>query len=57
MARELFESAVSIVHEPDLVKKTDLAMETARAWLKRQMGKGRFDEAVLPQATGSPGKA
>lgn len=56
MANGLFESAVAIVAEPDLERKTDLAMETARKWLKRQMGKGRFDEASLPEVPGRPDK-
>lgn len=56
MANGLFESAVAIVAEPDLERKTDLAMETARKWLKRQMSKGRFDEASLPENPGRPDK-
>ncbi|MCF4099836.1 ferritin-like domain-containing protein [Maritalea mediterranea] len=56
MAKQLFECAIDVVNEPDLVKKTDLAMDTARKWLKRQMGKGRYDEQSLPEKPGRPEK-
>lgn len=56
MTKELFECAIDVVNEPDLVKKTDLAMDTARGWLKRQIGKGRYDEMALPDQPGRPEK-
>jgi uncharacterized ferritin-like protein (DUF455 family) len=52
----LFEGAVAIVAEPDLEKKTDLAMQVSHDWFHRRISRGRYEEDLLPENPGRPEK-
>ncbi|MGJ8529269.1 ferritin-like domain-containing protein [Maritalea sp.] len=52
----LFEGSVAIVTEPDLHKKTELALELGKDWFHRKISKGRMDENALPETPGRPEK-
>jgi len=53
---DLFDGAVAVVNASDLTEKTDLALKLGSDWFHRRIGKGRFDEAALPDTPGRPEK-
>jgi len=53
---DLFSGSIRIVSEPDLNKKTELALQLGSDWFHRRVGKGRFDPKDLPILPGRPAK-
>lgn len=53
---DLFDGAVSVVNTTDLSEKTELALKLGSDWFHRRIGKGRYEEAALPNMPGRPEK-